>query len=210
MSDDRPTVFVVDNDSGIREALSSLIASVGFRVTTFGSAGEFLEAAKPDAPACLVLSLVLPDVSGLELQRQLSRSAGPRIVFITDNCDVPSSVRAMKAGAVELLSKPFDQTELLRALDTAIALDQLARDKRSQLAKLQMKYERLTPREREILRYVVAGFANKQTARVLGTSEITIGVHRGQIMRKMAVRSLADLVRMTDRLGIRPHDRPIK
>jgi FixJ family two-component response regulator len=210
MSDDTPIVFVVNDDAQVRSLLSSVTASAGFRVMAFASPRDFLESARPDAPACLVLDLNLPDVSGIELQRELSRSAGLPIVFIAQHCDVPSSVRVMKAGAVELLSAPFSTPEVQRALDAAIALDRLARDRRAELAQLQTKYERLTPREREVLRYVVAGFANKQTASDLGTSEITIGVHRGQIMRKMAVRSLADLVRMTDKLGIRPHDRPCK
>jgi FixJ family two-component response regulator len=203
-------VFVVDDDSRVREALSSLIASVGLRVSSFGSASEFLKAEKPDAPACLVLDLELPDISGLDLQQELASREAPPIVFITGHGDVPSSVRAMKAGAVEFLSKPFGEQELLNAIDSAIALDRTARQKRSEIAELRRHYDRLTPREREVLPFVVAGFLNKQTADDLGTSDITIGVHRGQIMRKMAARSLAELVRMADKLGIRPHDAPPK
>ena len=210
MSPDSPVVFVVDDDSRVREALSSLIASVGLRVSSFGSASEFLKAEKPDAPACLVLDLELPDISGLDLQQELASREAPPIVFITGHGDVPSSVRAMKAGAVEFLSKPFGEQELLNAIDSAIALDRTARQKRSEIAELRRHYDRLTPREREVLPFVVAGFLNKQTADDLGTSEITIGVHRGQIMRKMAARSLAELVRMADKLGIRPHDAPPK
>jgi len=210
MSPDSPVVFVVDDDSRVREALSSLIASVGLRVSSFGSASEFLKAEKPDAPACLVLDLELPDISGLDLQQELASREAPPIVFITGHGDVPSSVRAMKAGAVEFLSKPFGEEELLNAIDSAIALDRTARQKRSEIAELRRHYDRLTPREREVLTFVVAGFLNKQTADDLGTSEITIGVHRGQIMRKMAARSLAELVRMADKLGIRPHDAPPK
>ena len=208
MNSDSPVVFVVDDDSRVREALSSLIASVGLRVSTFGSASEFRSAEKPDAPACLVLDLELPDISGLELQQELASGHAPPIVFITGHGDVPSSVRAMKAGAVEFLSKPFGEQELLSAIEAAIALDRTTRQRRLEVAELRRNYDRLTPREREVLPFVVAGFLNKQTAGDLGTSEITIGVHRGQIMRKMAARSLAELVRMADKLGIRPHDVP--
>jgi FixJ family two-component response regulator len=202
MNSDDPIVFVVDDDYRVREALSSLIASVGLRVVAFGSAAEFLESEKSDSPACLVLDLELPDTSGLELQRELAAGDGPPIVFITGHGDIPSSVRAMKAGAIEFLPKPFSEQELLRAIDAAIVLDREARLQRSELAELQKRYSLLTPREREVLPFVVAGFANKQTAADLGTSEITIGVHRGQIMRKMGARSLAELVRMADKLVI--------
>jgi FixJ family two-component response regulator len=202
MNSDDAIVFVVDDDYRVREALSSLIASVGLRVSAFGSAAEFLESEKPDSPACLVLDLQLPDVNGLELQRELAAGDGPPIVFITGHGDIPSSVRAMKAGAIEFLPKPFSEQELLRAIDSAIVLDREARQKRSEQAELQERYSLLTPREREVLPFVVAGFANKQTAADLGTSEITIGVHRGQIMHKMGAGSLAELVRMSDKLGI--------
>ena len=202
MNSDNPIVFVVDDDYRVREALSSLIASVGLRVLAFGSAAEFLESEKPDAPACLVLDLELPGTSGLELQRELADGDGPPIVFITGHGDIPSSVRAMKAGAIEFLPKPFSEQELLGAIDAAIVLDREARRKRSELAELQKRYSLLTPREREVLPFVAAGFANKQTAADLGTSEITIGVHRGQVMHKMGAGSLAELVRMSDKLGI--------
>jgi FixJ family two-component response regulator len=202
VNSDNPIVFVVDDDYRVREALSSLLASVGLQVVAFGSAAEFLESEKPDSPACLILDLELPDTSGLELQRELAAGDGPPIVFITGHGDITSSVRAMKAGAIEFLPKPFSEQELLQAIDAAIAVDRETRQKRSELAELRKHYALLTPREREVLPFVVAGFANKQTAADLGTSEITIGVHRGQIMRKMGARSLAELVRIADKLGI--------
>jgi FixJ family two-component response regulator len=202
MTSDHPVVFVVDDDYRVREALSSLIESVGLRVTAYGSAAEFLAADKPDAPACLVLDLQLPGSSGLELQRELADGSGPPIIFITGHGDIASSVRAMKAGAIEFLPKPFGDQELLAAIDAALALDRKGRRERAALAELQKHYALLTPREREVLPFVVAGLANKQTAAELGTSEITIGVHRGQIMRKMGARSLAELVRMADRLTL--------
>ena len=202
MNSDSPIVFVVDDDHRVREALSSLISSAGLRVAVFSSAAEFLESKRPDAPACLVLDLQLPGMSGLELQQQLSGGDTPPIVFISGHGDIPSSVRAIKAGAVEFLPKPFDDQELLRAIDAAIDQDRTERQKRTELAELQSRYNLLTRREREVLPFVVAGYANKLTAADLGTAEITIGVHRGQIMRKMAAKSVADLVRMADRLGI--------
>jgi FixJ family two-component response regulator len=208
MTGDRQVVFVVDDDVRVRAALSSLLASAGHEVAAFASATEFLNSDKPDVAACLVLDLELPDIHGLELQKELADRDAPPIVFITGHGDIPSSVKAMKAGAVEFLSKPFGEEELLRAIDVAIALDRAERLKRSERATLNDRYERLTPREREVLTFVVAGFANKVTASELGTSEITIGVHRGQIMRKMGAHSLAELVRLTDKLGVRPHENP--
>src|SRR6202044_1067207 len=174
----------------------------GLQVAVFGSAGEFLGFERPEVPGCLVLDLQLPGTSGLELQQQLLAGDTPPIVFISGHGDIPSSVRAIKAGAIEFLPKPFDDQELLRAIHAAIDQDRIARGKRSELAELQRRYKLLTPREREVLPFVVAGFANKQTGADLGVSEITIGVHRGQIMRKMAAEPLADLVRMADQLGI--------
>ena len=196
-----PIVYVVDDDLRVREALSSLIGAAGLRAAVFSSAAEFLRFEKPDAAACLVLDLQLSGTSGLDLQQQLADGDAPPIIFISGHGDVPSSVRAMKSGATEFLSKPFDDAELLRAIHAAIGLDQSRREKRSDLAELQRHYDLLTPREREVLPFVVAGFANKVTAADLGTSEITIGVHRGQIMRKMQANSLAELVRMADKLG---------
>ena len=209
MINDDPVIFLVDDDSRVRDGLTSLLASLGLRVQAFGSAREFLHADKPDAPACLILDLELPDINGPELQEELASTIAPPIVFITGHGDIPSSVRAMKAGAVEFLTKPVGEEELLKAIHAAIALDRAARQKRSELAELRRHYDRLTPREREVLSFVIAGFLNKQTAGDLGTSEITIGVHRGQIMRKMEARSLAELVRMADKLGVPPHSRSV-
>jgi FixJ family two-component response regulator len=206
MTTEGAVVFVVDDDARVRAALTSLLESTGLDVVAFASATEFLEAEKPDAAACLVLDLELPDVNGLELQRELAEREAPPIVFITGHGDIPLSVRAMKAGAVEFLPKPFGDEELLRAVDAALAIDRAERLKRSERRALLARYEQLTPRERQVLPFVVAGFANKQTAGELGTSEITVGVHRGQVMRKMGARSLAELVRLSDKLGIRPHE----
>jgi FixJ family two-component response regulator len=202
MNSNTPIVFIVDDDFRMREALSSLLSSVGLRVAAFGSASDFLSSEKPDSPACLVLDLELPDISGLELQQELGARNAPPIVFITAYGDIPSSVRAMKAGAIEFLSKPFEEQALLSAIDAGINLDRRARQKRLELTELRKRYTLLTPREQEVLPFVVAGFLSKQTAADLGTSEITIRVHRGQIMRKMGARSLAELVRMADKLGV--------
>lgn len=202
MNSGEPIVFVVDDDFRVREALTSLLSSAQYQVEAFATAAAFLNAEKPDAPACLILDLELPDTNGLDLQNDLADREAPPIVFISGHADVPSSVRAMKSGAIEFLSKPFGERELLQAVEMGIALDREAREERSNLRELQQRYDRLTPREREVLPFVVSGFANKQTAADLGTSEITIGVHRGQIMRKLNARSLAELVRMADKLGI--------
>jgi FixJ family two-component response regulator len=202
MSKDDPIVYVLDDDDRVREALTSLLSSVGFRVEAFASAAEYLKFQKPDAPACLILDLQLPGTSGLDLQQEIAGGDAPAVVFVTGHGDVPSSVRAMKAGAIEFLLKPFDDEELLRAIDSAIAQDRETRLKRAEMAELQRRYALLTPREREVLPFVVAGLLNKQTAAELGNSEITIQVHRGQIMRKMAASSLADLVKMAGKLGI--------
>jgi FixJ family two-component response regulator len=204
MTTDRQVVFVVDDDVRVREALSSLLASADLEVAVFASATEFLNADKPDAAACLVLDLELPDMHGLDLQKALAERQAPPIVFITGHGDIPSSVKAMKAGAVEFLPKPFGDEDLLRAIGVAIALDKAERLKRSERTALKRRYEQLTPREREVLTFVVAGYANKRTAAELRISEVTIGVHRGQIMRKMGARSLAELVRFADKLGVHP------
>jgi FixJ family two-component response regulator len=202
MTHDQPIIYVLDDDYRVREALSSLLLSLGLRVEVFASAAEYLEFKKPDCPACLILDLELPGMSGLELQQEIAGEYTPPIVFVTGHGDVPSSVRAMKAGAIEFLLKPFDNQELLRSIDAAIVLDREARVKKAEMADLRKRYALLTPREREVLPFVVAGLLNKQTAAELGTSEITIQVHRGQIMRKMAASSLAELVKIAGKLGI--------
>jgi FixJ family two-component response regulator len=202
MKQDGPIIYVLDDDRRVREALSSLLLSVGLRVETFGSAAEYLEFEKLDAPSCLILDLELPGMNGLELQQEIAGDDSPPIVFVTGHGDVPSSVRAMKAGAIEFLLKPFDHLELLKVVDAAIAQDRDARLRQAEMAELRRRYALLTPREREVLPFVVAGLLNKQTAAELGTSEITIQVHRGQIMRKMAASSLAELVKIAGKLGI--------
>lgn len=201
MKDERPIVFVVDDDLRVQKALSNLISSAGFRVATFGSASEFLDSERSDCPGCLVSDVNLPGISGLELQERLRGQSLP-FIFITGYGDVPSTVRAMKGGAVEFLQKPFNDDELLRAIHAAIEIDRVARNERAELAELRQRYALLTPRERDVLPFVTAGLLNKQTAAELGTAEITIRMHRGQIMRKMGARSLADLVRIADRLRI--------
>ena len=199
---ERAVVLVLDDDSRVREALSSLLRSASFQVSTFESAAKFLQASLPDAPTCLVLDLQLQDINGLELQRKLVERNGPPIIFISGHGDIPSSVQAIKAGAVEFLPKPFSDQELLGAVNKAISRDQEERRKRSKLAELQSSYALLSAREREVLPLVVAGLTNKQSAAQLGIAEITLQVHRGKIMRKMAARSVPELVRMVSKLGI--------
>jgi len=202
MTQDQPIIYVLDDDYRVREALASLLSSLGIRVEVFASAAEYLEFEKPDSPACLILDLQLPGMNGLELQQNIAEDDALPIIFVTGHGDVPSSVRAMKAGAVEFLLKPFDNQELLRNIDSAILQSRGARLRKAEITELRRRYSLLTPREREVLPFVVAGLLNKQTAGELGTSEITIQVHRGQIMRKMAASSLADLVKMAGKLGI--------
>jgi FixJ family two-component response regulator len=196
-----PIVYVVDDDASVRDAIKKLIASVGLRVETFGSAREFLAGKRPEAPSCLVLDVRLPDVSGLEFQRDLAK-AGVQIpiIFISGHADVPVTVRAMKAGAVEFLTKPFRAQELLEAIQDAIAKDRVAWSERAQMTELRARYDALTAREKEVLNLVASGLLNKQIAAELGASELTIKTHRGHVMRKMGAESLADLVKMSERL----------
>jgi len=203
MNDAAPIVFVVDDDESVRESIKKLLASVGLSAETFASTREFLNRKRPQAPACLVLDVRLPDVSGLEFQRELAGAdIQIPIIFITGHGDIPMSVRAMKAGAVEFLTKPFRGQELLDAIQEAIAKDRAAWSQREQLAEIAARYHSLTPREKEVMALVVQGLLNKQVAAELGASELTIKTHRGRVMEKMRADSVADLVRMSERLKV--------
>ena len=195
-------VFIVDDDRRICESLSELLATFDLHAVTFGSAAEYIAYPKPDVPACLILDVELPDINGLDLQSQAAQGNHPQIVFITGHGDIPSSVRAIKAGAVDFLTKPFREADLMRAIHAAIAQDRDARRKRAELAELRQRLTSLTPREREVLPLIVSGLLNKQAAAELGISEVTIQIHRGKIMQKMRAGSLAELVRMAGMLEI--------
>jgi FixJ family two-component response regulator len=198
-----PIVFVVEDDSSMREALTDLISSVGLLVEPLKSAREFLERKRPDGPACLVLDVRLPGLSGLDLQRELIRTEAPiPIIFISGHGDIPMSVRAIKEGAVDFLAKPFRDQDLLDSIQRALEIDRAARQERTMVAEARRRYESLTKREREVMRLVVSGLLNKQIAGELGSSEVTVKMHRGQVMRKMKAQSLVQLIRMAEKVGI--------
>jgi len=203
MTEAQAVVFVVDDDEGMRQSLKNLIGSVGLRVEAFASAQEFMRSKLMDVPGCLVLDVRLPGLSGLDLQKRMADAGiAIPIIFITGHGDIPMTVRAMKAGAVEFLTKPFRDQDLLDAIQQALERDRIAREQRAEIEELRGRLDSLTPREREVMGLVVAGLLNKQIAGELGTSETTIKIHRHQVMEKMGAGSLAELVRMADRLGI--------
>jgi FixJ family two-component response regulator len=205
MSTSSPTIFVVDDEPALLKAVARLLRAAGWNAVTFSSPREFLDRHDPETPGCLVLDMSMPGFSGLELQQALERSGSPLpIVFLTGRADIPTSVQAMKRGAVDFLTKPVDDEDLLGAVRRAVEKDRVSRKNRSELAGIEGRLAALTPREREVLEHVISGRLNKQIAAELGTVEKTIKVHRARVMEKMKAASLADLVRLAERAGIRP------
>ena len=204
MTQESELIIIVDDDFRVRESLSELFASRNLASVAFGSAAEYLRFEHPNLPSCLVLDLSLPDIDGLELQTAIAPTQHPPIVFISGHGDIPASVQAMKAGAIDFLTKPVDEEQLLQAINAALNRDRESRYSRAELAKLADRYASLTPREREVLPLMVSGLLNKQAAAELGISEVTLQIHRSRVMQKMRARSIVELVRMTERLNIAP------
>ncbi len=208
MKEEQPVVFVIDDDAAVREGVEDLLRSIGVEVRSFRATRDFMRSERPDAPGCLVLDVRLPGLSGLEFQRELGKSGiHLPVIFLTGHADIPMSVGAMKSGAIEFLTKPFREQELLDAIQLGIERDRARRHDVAAVAELRKRFEALTAREREVMGHVVTGRLNKQIAADLEVSEMTVKIHRGQVMQKMRARSLVELVRMADRLGILPERR---